>query len=66
MKRFISLILCVVLILNFSFMSGMVSFGILANAEETNSSIPQPVDLKSREDFSVGINIHLHDPRTPD
>lgn len=58
MKRFLSLITTIVLVLNVFCISNSISFGFIAEAETPISAIPQPVDLTSREDFSIGVNVH--------
>ena len=56
MRRVLSLILAIGLILNFSIVPD--SFALVVGAEETSSAIPAPIDLNSREDFSVGVNTY--------
>ena len=58
MKRFLSLITTIVLVLNVFCMANPISFGFIAEAEEQISAIPKPVDLTAREDFSIGVNVH--------
>ena len=58
MKRFLSLITTIVLVLNVFCMANPISFGLGAAAEEQISAIPQPVDLTARDDFSIGVNVH--------
>ena len=58
MRQILSFILAVVLILNFSFVSGSFNTTLVAEADNAVSYIPEVVDLTSREDFSIGVNIH--------
>lgn len=58
MKRFLSLITTIVLVLNVFCATNPISFGFVAKAETAISAIPQPVDLTAREDFAIGVNVH--------
>ena len=58
MKRFLSMIITIVLVLNVFCMPNLVSLGFVTKAEGTTDTIPNPVDLTSRDDFGIGVNVH--------
>ena len=58
MKRFLSMITTMILVLNIFCITNLATLGFVANAEEPINAIPNPVDLTSRDDFAIGVNVH--------